>query len=68
MGFRLACCPLLCSLPTAGRSDIQAGQQVLSGKLDTLLQRQQAAIDAMNAANNQLAAIKVRLTSHSFGC
>jgi hypothetical protein len=31
---------------------------VLVSKLDTLLQRQQAAIDAMNAANSQLAAIQ----------
>ncbi|WIA39913.1 hypothetical protein OEZ86_013355 [Tetradesmus obliquus] len=42
----------------AGRSDIQTGQAVLVSKLDTLLQRQQAAIDAMNAANSQLAAIQ----------
>lgn len=31
---------------------------MLEGKLNTLLERQQAAIDAMNAANSQLAAIK----------
>jgi hypothetical protein len=43
----------------AGRADIQSGQQVLQGKLDLLLQRQQAAIDAMNAANTQLAALQV---------
>jgi hypothetical protein len=52
-----ACCPA--RHPTAaGRSDIQTGQAVLVSKLDTLLQRQQAAIDAMNAANSQLAAIQ----------
>jgi hypothetical protein len=45
----------------AGRSDIQAGQAALEGKLDTLLQRQQAAIDAMNAANSQLAALQTLL-------
>jgi hypothetical protein len=45
--------------PAAGRADIQAGQQALSGKLDLLLRRQQAAIDAMNAANRQLAALQV---------
>lgn len=54
--------PLLPPVTTAaGRADIQAGQQVLQGKLDLLLQRQQAAIDAMNAANSQLAALQVRL-------
>lgn len=48
-----------CSLcPAAGRTDIQTGQQALSGKLDILLQRQQAAIDAMNQANSQLATIQ----------
>lgn len=31
---------------------------MLETKLDTLLQRQQAAIDAMNAANNQIAAVQ----------
>lgn len=50
--------PLYCY--AAGRADIQTGQQVLQGKLDLLLQRQQAAIDAMNAANSQLAALQVR--------
>eukprot|EP00883_Tetradesmus_obliquus_P001212 jgi/Sobl393_1/11292/SZX78320.1 len=45
-------------LIAAGRSDIHTGQAVLVSKLDTLLQRQQAAIDAMNAANSQLAAIQ----------
>jgi hypothetical protein len=43
----------------AGRADIHSGQQVLQSKLDLLLQRQQAAIDAMNAANSQLAALQV---------
>lgn len=47
-----------CCCTVAGRSDIQQGQTVLEGKLDTLLQRQQAAIDAMNAANSQIAAVK----------
>jgi hypothetical protein len=47
-------------LCAAGRADIQSGQQVLQSKLDLLLQRQQAAIDAMNAANSQLAALQVR--------
>eukprot|EP00882_Tetradesmus_deserticola_P028658 GHRQ01031930.1.p1 GENE.GHRQ01031930.1~~GHRQ01031930.1.p1 ORF type:complete len:309 (+),score=71.83 GHRQ01031930.1:70-927(+) len=55
-----ACLPIRrrCSRIAAGRSDIQTGQAVLVSKLDTLLQRQQLAIDAMNAANSQLAAIK----------
>lgn len=48
-----------CVCLAAGRADIQAGQTALQGKLDLLLQRQQAAIDAMNAANNQLAALQV---------
>lgn len=43
---------------TAGRRDIQAGQAVLEGKLDTLLARQQAALDAMASANAQLAALR----------
>lgn len=47
-------------LCAAGRADIQSGKQVLQSKLDLLLQRQQAAIDAMNAANSQLAALQVR--------
>lgn len=60
----LTCCLPAClslrqyTLTAAGRSDIQTGQAVLVSKLDTLLQRQQAAIDAMNAANSQLAAIQ----------
>lgn len=51
--------PALCLHGAAGRADIQAGQQALEGKLDLLLRRQQAAIDAMNAANSQLAALQV---------
>jgi hypothetical protein len=53
-----ACCPARRPTSAAGRRDIQTGQAVLVSKLDTLLQRQQAAIDAMNAANSQLAAIQ----------
>lgn len=59
----------LCLVPfAAGRADIQSGQQVLQGKLDLLLQRQQAAIDAMNAANSQLAALQVRRVCRCCRC
>ena len=42
----------------AGRADIASNQRVLEGKLDTLLQRQQAVLDAANQATATLNAIK----------
>lgn len=42
----------------AGRADIATGQLVLENKLDTLLQRQQAVLDAANQASATLTAIK----------
>lgn len=42
----------------AGRSDIASGQALLESKLNTLLQRQQAALDALAAASSTLAAIQ----------
>lgn len=38
----------------AGRADIASGQVQLSAKLDTLLQRQQAALDAITQAEAQV--------------
>lgn len=42
----------------AGRADIATGQKTLESKLDTLLQRQQAALDAALQATATLAAIQ----------
>jgi hypothetical protein len=46
------------STSAAGRTDIAAGQRTLEAKLDTLLQRQQAALDAALTASATLAAIQ----------
>lgn len=45
-------------LIVAGRADIVAGQATLESKLDALLQRQQAALDAARAASSALAAVR----------
>lgn len=42
----------------AGRADIAAGQKVLEDKLNILLQKQQAALDAVNRATAQLNALQ----------
>jgi hypothetical protein len=48
----------VCCRPAAGRADIATGQAQLSAKLDTLLQRQQAALDAIARAEAQVAAVR----------
>ena len=45
-------------LPPAGRAEIASGRASLEGKLDTLLQRQQAVLDAARTASAALAAIQ----------
>ncbi|KAI8467677.1 MAG: hypothetical protein J3K34DRAFT_480735 [Monoraphidium minutum] len=45
-------------LITAGRADVASGQAALEAKLDTLLQRQQAALDAARTASAALAAVQ----------